>query len=225
MNDTPLLCGADNGSGLEKGGFDMEYEAFSGGVEPGGLRTTYEINILICYLLKTVDARFTKAQLAEILQRDGLVNYFELANSLNELVRLEQVTLSKSYSGEEVYGVTELGAQACAAIERTVAVSVRDKAVKAALRLMKKVERQRKNKADIVQTSDGYLVNMRILDYGSDLMELKLFLPDAGQAALVKRQFLNDPQLLYKGVLSLLVRDLEEFGDLVPSEDDGLFDE
>ncbi len=203
----------------------MEYEAFSGGVEPGGLRTTYEINILVCYLLKTVDAQFSKAQLSEVLQRDGLVNYFELANSLNELVRLGQVTVSKNEVGEDCYGVTELGAQACAAIERTVSVSVRDKAVKAALRLMKKTERERKNKAEISKVDDGYIVSMRILDYGSDLMELKLFLPDANQASLVKRQFLNDPQLLYKGVLSLLVRDLEEFGDMTPSQDDGLFDE
>lgn len=203
----------------------MEYEAFSGGVEPGGLRTTYEINILVCYLLKTVDAQFSKAQMSEVLQRDGLVNYFELANSLNELVRLGQVTVSKNEVGEDCYGVTELGAQACAAIERTVSVSVRDKAVKAALRLMKKTERERKNKAEISKVDDGYIVSMRILDYGSDLMELKLFLPDANQASLVKRQFLNDPQLLYKGVLSLLVRDLEEFGDMTPSQDDGLFDE
>ncbi len=203
----------------------MEYEAFSGGVEPGGLRTTYEINILVCYVLKTVDAQFTKAQLTEVLQRDGLVNYFELANSLNELVRLGQVTVSKNEAGEDCYCVTELGAQACAAIERTVSVSVRDKAVKAALRLMKKIERERKNKVEIIKADDGYIVSMRILDYGSDLMELKLFLPDANQASLVKRQFLNDPQLLYKGVLSLLVRDLEEFGDMTPCEDDGLFDE
>lgn len=203
----------------------MEYEAFSGGVEPGGLRTTYEINILICYLLKTVDAQFTKAQLTEILQRDGLVNYFELANSLNELVKLGQVTVTKNDAGEDCYGITELGALACSTIERTVSVAVREKAVKAALRLMKKVERERKNKAEITKVDDGYIVTMRILDYGSDLMELKLFLPDANQAALVKRQFMNDPQLLYKGVLSLLVRDLDEFGDLSPCEDDDLFDE
>ncbi|MFA9381076.1 MAG: DUF4364 family protein [Acetanaerobacterium sp.] len=203
----------------------MEYEAFSGGVEPGGLRTTYEINILICYLLKTVDAAFTTAQLAEILQHDGLVNYFELANSLNELVRLEQIKAGRNDMGEDCYHVTELGAQACGAIERAVSVSVRDKAVKAAIRLMKKVERERKNKVEITQVKDGYNVDMRILDYGSDLMELKLFLPDSIQANLVKRQFLNDPQLLYRGVLSLLVRDLEEFGGLESGEDDSLFNE
>lgn len=203
----------------------MEYDAFSGGVEPGGLRTTYEINILICYLLKTVNARFTHAQLAEVLQHDGLVNYFELTNSLNELVRLGQVTAQKNETGEDTYGVTELGAQACAAIERTVSASVREKAVKAALRLMKRVERQRKNKAEIEKTDDGFVVDMRILDYGSDLMRLKLFLPDNAQAALVKRRFLNDPQLLYRGILSLLLRDLDGFDGLCACEDDSLFDE
>ncbi len=201
----------------------MEHGAFSGGVEPGGLRTTYEINILICYLLKSVDAAFTKAQLAEILQRDGLVNYFELANSINELVKLDQIRAEKQADGEDVYRVTELGAKACATIERTVSASAREKAVKAALRLVKRIDRERKNKVDISQTEDGYLVTMRILDVGSDLMTLTLFLPDAMQAEVVKRQFLNDPQLLYKGVLSLLVRDLEDYKGFSCGDDD-LFD-
>ena len=203
----------------------MPYDAFSEGVEPGGLRTTYEINILVCYLLKSVDTAFTKQQLCDVLQQDGLVNYFELTNSINELVKLEQIKPEKNANGEEAYRVTELGAKACGVIERTVSASVREKAVKAAMRLMARESRERMNKVDITQAKDGCIVTMRMLDVGSDLMELKLFMPDKLQADLVKRQFLNDPQLLYKGVLSLLLRDLDDFSGLEPSEEEPLYDE
>ncbi len=203
----------------------MAYDAFSEGVELGGLRTTYEINILVCYLLKSVNSAFTKQQLCDILQQDGLVNYFELTHSINELVKLKQIEPEKTANGEEAYRVTELGAKACAVIERTVSASVREKAIKAALRLMARESRERMNKVEISQVKDGCIVTMRMLDVGSDLMELKLFMPDMMQANMVKRQFLNDPQLLYKGVLSLLLRDLDDFGGLAPSEEEPLYDE
>ncbi len=34
----------------------MEYDAFTGGVAPGGLRSKSDIRILICYMLKSVNA-------------------------------------------------------------------------------------------------------------------------------------------------------------------------
>ena len=37
----------------------MEYDAFTGGVAPGGLRSKSDIRILICYMLKSVNAPLT----------------------------------------------------------------------------------------------------------------------------------------------------------------------
>ena len=43
-----------------------------------------------------------------------------------------------------------------------------------------------------------------MLDIGSDLMSLKLFVPDKEQAEQIKERFFEDPARVYKGILELL---------------------
>ena len=52
------------------------YDAFSAGVEPGGLRNRNEIKVLIAFLLKNTERGLSHRQLMEVIQREGLANYF-----------------------------------------------------------------------------------------------------------------------------------------------------
>ena len=46
----------------------MQYDAFDAGIELGGLRNRDDIRLLICYLLKSVDAPMTRQILNEAMQ-------------------------------------------------------------------------------------------------------------------------------------------------------------
>lgn len=54
----------------------MAYDAFTAGVEPGGLRTRDEIRILLCYLLTSVNAPLSREDILQSVQGLGLANYF-----------------------------------------------------------------------------------------------------------------------------------------------------
>ena len=54
----------------------MEYDAFTAGIEPGGLRTKNDIRIMVCYILNSVKAPLSKENILNILQEKGLANYF-----------------------------------------------------------------------------------------------------------------------------------------------------
>ena len=63
-------------------------DAFTGGVKPGGLTSTMEVRILLCYLIKTAAktaAPLTRQELENALLSEELVNYFELAGGLGDL--------------------------------------------------------------------------------------------------------------------------------------------
>lgn len=197
---------------------------FDGGVEYGGLRSGHEVSILICYLLKNIDAPLTKSDLSEALLNEGLVNYFELTNSLSELSRLEQINISLDKDGNEEYTVTQKGILNSGVIESELPIVVREKAVKAVLKVLAKKKRLEDNRAEIISVKDGFKVSMQILDIGSDLMDLELFVPDSMIAKKIRNNFLNDPQILYKGVLALLMGDLKSVGELIPSDNNNLFD-
>ena len=50
----------------------MEYDAFTGGVAPGGLRSKSDIRILICYMLKSVNAPLSGDDIIKVLQKNPL---------------------------------------------------------------------------------------------------------------------------------------------------------
>ena len=50
----------------------MNHDAFSAGVEPGGLYSSQEIKILICYMLAGVDEPLPRQSVLEIIATGGM---------------------------------------------------------------------------------------------------------------------------------------------------------
>ena len=69
----------------------MEYDAFAGGIEPGGPRNTAEIGILICYMLDNINKPFPKDDLVSVIQENGIANYFETISAVSELVKCKNI--------------------------------------------------------------------------------------------------------------------------------------
>jgi len=197
---------------------------FDGGIEFGGLRSGYEVSILVCYLLMSVGEPLSAQEISEALLAEGLVNYFELTNSLAELRKLEQVFVGRDRDGLEQYILTPKGKDNAKLLDRELPKSVREKAVQAILRTLARKKRLKENRTEIHQVEDGFQVTLHVLDIGSDLMKLELFVPDLEVAKQVRTNFLNDPGLLYKGVLALLTGDMKTVGELAPSKEPKLFE-
>ena len=197
----------------------MAYGAFDGDVEPGGLRDRNEVKILICYLLKTVKKPLSFDNLNEITHGEGLVNYFELAQAVKELLETGHIDLVES-GGSDLYKCTRLGAGTADLFERTLPFSVREKAVRAAVNLLARIKRETENKVEITENpGGGYCIKCRILDVGDELMNISLSLPEKQQADMVRKQFLKNPEIVYKGVLALLTGDLNTVGGIISGED------
>ena len=56
------------------------YDAFSAGVEPGGLRNRNEIKVLIAFLLKNTERGLSRRQLMEVIQRASSFSSFGTSN-------------------------------------------------------------------------------------------------------------------------------------------------
>ena len=64
----------------------MAGNAFTAGVKPGGLTTSTEIRILLCYLIQHAGTPLSQGELETALLGEELVNYFELASNLSDLL-------------------------------------------------------------------------------------------------------------------------------------------
>ena len=200
----------------------MDLNAFTAGVEPGGLTHGYEIKILVCYLLGQIGTGMTFTQISDALLHRGLVNYFELANALSDLTESGHLTCEDCAGRQEdtSYHLTDLGRQTACTFSGTLPVSVREKAVKSARHQLLRRKIESSNHASIRKAEDGYIVDMTICDIGSDLLSLSLFITTEQEAEQVRQHFLSDPLLTYKGVLALLTGDLQTVGQLIPTKDE-----
>lgn len=195
-------------------GVENLYEGFRAGVEPGGLTTDYEIKILICHVLKHIERPMPVSALIELFVGEGIGNYFEAASAAAALVKSGHIAIG-GCEGEKCYTLTGLGESAAGTFEKTLPLSVREKAVDAANRYFIRRERRAHNKAEVQKADDGYLLTLTITDVGSDLLKLTILLPDEETCGRIRERFLDDPIVVYKGVVASLTGSFENVGALL----------
>ncbi len=180
----------------------MSFDAFTGGIEPGGLRTKNEIRILICYLLASVNAPLSKDDILSIIQDNGLANYFEVTDALSELT--EHGNVLTSGENNELCTVSDKARMIAKQLDTTLPPAVREKAIAAAINLLAKARRERENKVEIEKTERGYNVTCHISGGDMDLMNFMLHVPDLSQAQMVKTHFHDSPETVYRMLLALV---------------------
>ena len=194
----------------------MESQAFTEGVRRGSVTTSHEIIILICYILATVNRPVTFDQLNIALQKQQLINYFEFASTIEYLRRSGHIQGEKQDKTEYFY-LTDLGRSTAQTFELSLPAAVKERGVQALENVLRLIRRQQENRVDIEQKKDGYVVTLTIPDRGSDLLSLSIFMPTQKDCEEIRKRFLNDPMLVYKGVFALLTGDMNTVGELLPS--------
>ncbi|MEG0978514.1 MAG: DUF4364 family protein, partial [Oscillospiraceae bacterium] len=183
-----------------------EFDAFNAGVELGGLRNQNEIKILVCYMLKTLKSKITKQQLNEVMQGQGIANYFEVNQAISEL--LSQGSIDCDYiDDDEVLSVTDRGRQVVLELERDLPRSVREKAIKTAIKILTIAKNERENKIEITPLENGCHITFTMEDKQDVMMKLTIYVADTAQAETVKKNFLEDPTRVYSSILSSLMVD------------------
>lgn len=185
----------------------MDYDAFTAGVEPGGLRNSADISVLICYMLNTINKPMKKEDIITAIQQHGLANYFEVNAAIAELLKNENI---KTTGGSDTYTVTEHGKMIARQLDSTLPYTTRDKAVSASIRLLERQKLERENPVKVEELeSGGYNVTFSITDGEISLMSFTIFLPSSSQVELVKKNFYDDPQFVYSVLLSTLTKNKE----------------
>lgn len=182
----------------------MEFDAFDAGIELGGLRNRDDIRLLVCYLLKSIDAPMTRQMLNDAMQEDGLANFFEVGQAIEELLKTGNIT-ADILDDEEVISVTEKGREAAELLQTSLPKTVREKAVNSAIRLTTKAKIERENKIEVKKEDDGgYTITFTLFDRDTEMMKLSIYVVDSLQLETVKQNFINDPVKVYSSIITSL---------------------
>lgn len=182
----------------------MSTEVFTEGIAHGGLTTDYEIRILICWLLEKVRLPVTISQLSGSLLGEELANYFEVTRAVGQLLESGHIQEIEHY-GEKALILTELGQKTSQTFYKTVALSVREKAIDVLSQCVLQDRFAKENRTEITETSDGYRLSLTLDDVGNDLMTLSLYAPTKEVCETMRENFLTDPTKIYRIVLTGLL--------------------
>ncbi len=184
----------------------MENDAFTGGIEPCGLRSKNDIGILICYILDYINKPFSKDDLVEVIQENGLANYFETHSAITELEKCGNICFADE--AQKTIQITDNGKLISSQLHTSLSPIVRQRAVSAATKLIARRKIERENPVEIRKAEGGgYQVTLRITDNIRDLMALTLFMPDITEANAVKQHFHQFPEKIYSVVLASVIGD------------------
>ena len=191
----------------------MLFNTFDEGIAPGGLRSKYEIKTLICYLYYSVKENMSRDLVIEAIREDELANFFEVSAAFDELVSDKSLVEADSVDGEQTYTLSENGRMIAMQLDSTVAYSVKDKALKCAIKLLADKKTAKENFVDIAKTENGFNVKCTVSGGDVDLLSFTLYAPDIDQAEIIKKSFLSYPSTVYKSMLALMTKDRESVGE------------
>ncbi len=185
---------------------NLNFDALTYGISEGGLRSTLEINLLICYVVVNSKERLTDKVLTDTLVEGEIANYFETVNALEKLkskgliIENENDFLSP---GKNCESLMEL-------VENDLPYTIRKKSIELSAKLAVKEIYREENDVEIKKDGSEYSVTMHIKDMGKDFMTLTLNLPTSAQAEMVKEQFYSNPVKIYNNLIHSLFEQEEE---------------
>lgn len=176
-------------------------DAFSAGVNPGGLKTSQQIKVLVCYILHTVAQPMKRGDITDIMVGEGMANYFDIEEAINDLLRLQHLVESEDHR----IATTVTGGQIGESLATQVPYTLRDRSVKIALRFLKRRQIEQDNEVTVERLPEGgCAVTCTVRDGAVPLLSVTLRVADEWQAGQIKERFLEDPSLLYRGTLAML---------------------
>lgn len=171
-------------------------------IETNSLHSKNEIKLLICYILSSVKSGLSKNDIVSLLQDNGFSNYFDSVDAFSDLLNNHNIVCIDEETS--IFTVTDSGKMISNQLDVSLPITIREKALSAAINVLNKCKLERENSVDITKTEQGYLVSCHISGGDVNLLSFTLYVPDEMQANMVKKNFHKNPELIYQTLLSLV---------------------
>lgn len=180
----------------------MEKNASSAGVVRGGLFSTSEIKILICYILSAINEPVPVDMVANVLHYEGIANAFEVSDAVVSLSQSGQIIATDS--NEQIYQITESGKNTASTLKSSLSAIVKERAYLAVMKMFAKFKNARDNTFEIIKENGATYISCSAIDAGKPFITVKLLITDEEQGNFIKEKFLENPSAIYSKIIEML---------------------
>lgn len=182
----------------------MEKDASGAGVARGGLFSTAEIKILICYILTAVDEPIPVDMLANVLHYEGIANGFEVSDAVASLEKSGQIVLANE--SENSYTVTASGKNTAKNLKTSLSAVVKERAYLAVMKMFAKFKNAKDNSFEITHENGATYLSCSAIDNGKPFITVKLLITDEEQGHYIREKFLENPSAVYTKIIEMLTQ-------------------
>lgn len=176
---------------------NLIFDAFSGGIDPGGLRSISSIHLMIGYLVANFQNKATAQNIIDTLVEGGIANYFQTADAIGNLLKNDTI----AENDDKTLRIVKDGQSSVELIENDLPFTVRKKAIHLLQKLIAKENYRKESNVQIEETKDGYNIIMHISDGDVEYFKLKLYATTITQAELIREKFVTDPVSVYNTLI------------------------
>ena len=182
----------------------MEKDASGAGVARGGLFSTAEIKILICYILNAIGEPVPVEMLANVLHYEGLANAFEVSDAIVSLASKGQIAATDE--SEQNYVITDSGRNTAETLKTSLSSVVKERAYLAVMKMFAKYKNAKDNHFEITHENGVMYLSCSALDGGKPFITVKLLITDEDQGNVIRERFLENPSAIYSKIIEMLTQ-------------------
>jgi len=164
-----------------------------------------DIKIFILYLMNSIGFPLEYGELHDLSVQDGFITSFEFLEAYDELIKNGNAVKMTNEKGKTVVSITDNGKHIAETLNDRLLLSVREKSLKSALRMLSFNKRGTKVDFDAVQLPHGrYEFRCSIKDNRGEILNLTAVMENKKQLDKTMYNFDSRPEFIYKGILALL---------------------
>lgn len=169
-----------------------------------------DIKIFILYLLRHIDYPLDFTNVNDIMVQDEFVNYFDFAECFAELIDAENIREFTDENGVTVYQITEKGKRVSESLESDLYMTIREKSLKSALRLLDFKKRGSLSKCSYKELPDGTFEFTCFIREGSEeIFRCTMKVDNRNMLDRMLYKFDDRPENAYRGMISLLTGEID----------------
>lgn len=178
----------------------LRFDAFTGGVKNGGLRSVTSINLIVSYIVANLSNKVTAEVIVQAMSEGELANHFEVTNAISKLLKGGTIIENE----DKTLRITDNTNASIDLIEKDLPYTVRTSSIHLCQKIMAKEKFRRENKVEINPAGNGYQVVMHINDNDTEFMTLSLHAVSIEQAELIKEKFISNPTSVYENLIEYI---------------------
>ena len=170
--------------------------------------TNYFVNIyFILYILNKINMDLTNSQITQVVLETEMMNYFSLQQFLSQLMESKFLTTYKE-SDREYYSLTQKGLEILEYFLSRIPEDLTNKIDEYVTLNRQSLLSDTEVKSSFIQQNNNeFIVNLRVIENQSNLIDLNLNVSSEKQAQQICDNWKNNASYMYAEIIDLLIKE------------------